>query len=257
MIKDFASSIKSYFKAIKIIKELKLWKFFLVPILLGFVLGTIFLGTAYSLSDNVGSVISNLWRWEFAKGFVVGLSTFIGGLSILLVGILLYKHILMALSAPFMTPVSQKVETYLTGIDFHESEIKSTFIEQLLRSLRLNLKNLMIELMITLPLMVLSFVPVIGLFATALIFYFQSFYTGFGNLDYTLERHLNFSESNTFVKKYRGIAFGNGLIFTLLLFIPIIGITLTLPIATVAATIDSVKKLHKEDKLVLSSQFIS
>lgn len=253
MIKDIASSIKSYLKAIQVIKELKLWKYFLVPIFLGFVLGGIFISTAYGLSDNVGSVISNLWKWEFGKNFIAGLSTWIGGFSILIIGILLYKHILMALSAPFMTPVSEKVETYLTGIDVHENEVKSSFTTQLFRSLRLNLKNLIIELLITIPLMILSLIPVIGLIATLLIFYFQSYYTGFGNLDYTLERHLNYKESNEFVKKHKGIAVGNGLIFTLMLFIPLVGITLTLPIATVASTIDSVKKLHKDEKLLLGS----
>lgn len=254
MIKDFFSSIKSYFKAIKVIKELKLYKYFLVPILLGFILGGIFLGTAYSLSDNIGSLISNLWKWDFAKSFVVGFSNFIGGFSVLIIGVLAYKHLLMALSAPFMTPVSEKVETYLTGFDAHEHEVKSSFMSQLFRSLRLNLKNLIIELLITLPLMVLSFIPVIGLVATALIIYFQSYYTGFGNLDYTLERHLNYSESNDFVKKHKGIAIGNGLIFTLMLFIPLVGITLTLPLSTVASTIDSIKKLHKDEKLVLNEE---
>jgi CysZ protein len=251
MVKDFISSIRSYFKAIKIIKELNLWKYFLVPIILGFTLGAIFFGTAFSLSDNVGSLISNLWPWEFAKDFIVGLSTWIGGFSILIVGILLYKHILMVLSSPFMTPVSEKVETYLTGIDVHKTESKSTAFGQLLRSLRLNLKNLIIELLITIPLMILSLIPVIGLIATVLIIYFQSYYTGFGNLDYTLERHLSYSESINFVKKYKGIAIGNGLIFTLMLFIPIIGITLTLPISTVASTIDTVNKLYKDDKVLL------
>ena len=41
-----------------------------------------------------------------------------------------------------------------------------------------------------------------------------------------------------------GIAFGNGFVFTILLFIPFIGIMLTLPIVTIASTIDAVKKLN-------------
>ncbi len=57
--------------------------------------------------------------------------------------------------------------------------------------------------------------------------------------------------SNFFIKKHKGIAIGNGLIFTLMLFIPFVGIMITLPISTVASTIDSVKKLHADKFLKL------
>jgi len=151
----------------------------------------------------------------------------------------------MALSSPFMTPVSEKVEAYLIGKEVPKTKGASEFIRLLLRSLRLNLRNLIKELLLTIPLIILSFIPVIGLVATVLILFVQSYYTGFGNMDYTLERYLNYKESKAFVKKNKGIAVGNGLLFTLLLFIPLVGIMLTLPIATVASTISTVKLLEK------------
>lgn len=251
MIKDFLTSISNYINAIRIIQKLKLWKFFLVPALIGFVLGMIFIVSAWSFSDEIGGFISGFWKWDFAKRFITKFSEIIGGFFVLIIGIILYKHLLMALSAPFMTPVSEKVETYLTEKDYHGNHVNSSFIEQLIRSLRLNIRNLIVELMITLPLMILSLIPVVGLVATFFIFYYQSYYTGFGNMDYTLERHLNYKESQEFVKKYKGIAIGNGLVFTLMLFIPFIGIMLTLPIATVASTVSTIKKLHSEDKIVM------
>ena len=254
MIKDILSSFKSYLKAIKIIKKLNLWKYFFVPIFLGLILGAIFIFSAYQFSDNIGSQIASFWKWQWGKSIINSISTFVSGLGILLIGILLYKHILMALSAPFMTPVSEKVEQYLTGLDVSKTEQKSTALQQLIRSARINIRSLFMELIITLPLLVLSLIPVIGIIATILIFYYQSFYTGAGNLDYTLERHLNYKESKSFVKKYKGIAVGNGILFTIMLFIPLVGIMITLPISTVAATIDSVKKLHKEDVLALKQE---
>lgn len=251
-LKDFVSSINSYFKALKLINKLKLWKFFLVPAVLGLIIGAFLITTAFGLSDNVGAFISGFWPWDFGRNFVIGFSTWLGGFFILVLGILVYKHIIMALSAPFMTPVSEKVETYLTGIDVAKTESKNNFFAQLMRSIRLNFRNLTIELLVTLPLMILAIIPVVGIVFTAAIIYFQSYYTGFGNLDYTLERHLNYVESQSFVKKNKGIAVGNGLVFTLMLFIPFFGIMLALPVATVASTIDTIKKLHAENKLVLS-----
>lgn len=244
MYKDLINSVQSYFKAFEIIKKLNLWKYFLIPAGIGLVLGLVFISTAYSLSDNLGAYVSKIWPFDFAKNFISGLSTWIAGFSILILGIILYKHALMALSSPFMTPVSEKVEAYLTGKPIVKSNSKKDFSKELMRSIRLNINNLLKELLITIPLMLLSLIPLFGLIAVVLIFYYQSFYTGFGNMDYTLERHLNYTESKKFVKKYKGIAVGNGAIFTLMLFIPFVGIVLTLPISAVAATIDTVKKLN-------------
>ena len=246
MIKDFINGITAYFKALKLIKELNLWKYFLIPAILGFLLGLIFISTAYALSDNIGEYITKYWKFEFGKGIIKSVSNFIGGLSIILIGIMLYKHILMALSSPFMTPVSEIVEKHLTG-NTRITEIK--VIAQLIRSIKLNITNLIKELIITIPLMILSFIPVIGLFFMLLTFYYQAYYAGIGNMDYTLERHLNYKESKLFYKKYKGVAVGNGTVFTLLLFIPVIGIMISLPLATVAATIESIKKLDEFKKL--------
>jgi len=244
MIKNISKSIQSYFKAITLINQLKLWKYFLVPILIGLVFGLVFISLALTLADNVGLYLSNFWTFDFGKSFVTTFSTYISGFLIIILGIILFKHVLMALSAPFMTPVSEKVEAFLTGQTSVKSQIG--FMPQLVRSLRLNGRNLFKELIITLPLMLLSLIPVVGLIAVVLIFYFQSYYTGIGNMDYTLERHLNYSESKKFIKKNKGIAIGNGAVFTLMLLIPFIGIMLTLPIATVAATINVVENLGQQ-----------
>ncbi len=241
MIKDVFYGIKVYSNALSIIKQLKLWKFFLIPTIIGLFLGGSFIVIAYNLSDNIGSYISDFWTFEFGKLVVEKLSSFIGGVAVLLVGLIVYKHLLMALSAPFMTPVSEKVEAFIRNND--EVVSKLSGIEQLTRSLKLNISNLFKEMLITLPLMLLSFIPVIGLLFTALIFYYQSYFAGIGNMDYTIERHLDYKESKQFYKKNKGVAVGNGLVFTLMLFIPFVGILISLPFATVAATIVSLDKL--------------
>lgn len=249
MINDISKSINAYFKAFKIIKELKLWNYFLIPAVIGFVLGVAFIFGAYTFSDNLGSYLADLWRWDFGKSFITSLSTWLGGFFIIIIGIILYKHLLMALSSPFMTPVSEKVEVYLTGKPIVVNKEGRSAMKQLMRSLNLNLTLLVKELLVTFTLFILSLIPLIGLVATFLIFYKQSYYAGFGNMDYTLERYLNYSESKKFVKKHKGIAVGNGAVFTVMLFIPIVGIMLTLPISTVAATINTVEKLELESRI--------
>lgn len=65
-------------------------------------------------------------------------------------------------------------------------------------------------------------------------------------MDYTMERHLNYTESIAFVQQHKGIAIGNGIIFMLMLFMPIIGFILTMPIAVVAAATETVRVLDKK-----------
>jgi CysZ protein len=68
------------------------------------------------------------------------------------------------------------------------------------------------------------------------LFLVQAYYAGFGNMDYTLERHYGYKESVQFVKSHKGVAIGNGIIFTMMLFIPFIGVLLVLPLSVTAAT---------------------
>ena len=70
----------------------------------------------------------------------------------------------------------------------------------------------------------------------------QSFYAGFGNIDYTLERHLNVRNSIRLVRVNKGLALGNGLVFMGLLAIGI-GFLIAPPLAAVAATIETTKRL--------------
>ena len=110
------------------------------------------------------------------------------------------------------------------------------------------------ELFLTVPILILAFIPVIGILSTVLLFLVQSFYAGFGNMDYTLERHFTVSKSIRFVKNYSGVAIGNGIVFILMLFIPIIGIILVLPLSVTAATTETVRLLKESNSLQFSEK---
>lgn len=251
MIQEIIQGISAYGKAIGLIKKLELWKYFLVPAIIGFITGIIILFLAYLISDNIGDKIASLWAWEWGKEVVTTISHWIGALLIIIVGITIYKHIVMALSAPFMSPVSEKIEVHLTGKEINITDTWPEFYQLLLRGIRINVRNLFFELLFTIPLMILSLIPLLNLFSTALIFYIQSYYAGFGNMDYTMERYFNYNESIQFVKRHKGTAVGNGVLFSIMLFIPLIGIMLTLPISTVASTVETLKKLEKENQIKL------
>ncbi|SDR77404.1 CysZ protein [Formosa sp. Hel1_31_208] len=248
MIKNIFDGIQAYSGALALISKLKLWKFFFIPIIISVVTATIITILAYGLSDNVGRFIAQVWVWDWGKATFTSISTFIGGIVILAIGLILYKHIIMALSAPFMSPVSEKIEVHLTGIEKHHHR-KTSFQEQLWRGIKINFRNLGKELLITIPILLLKFIPVVNIFSTVLLFLVQAYYAGFGNMDYTLERHFKFRESVQFVRKHRGVAIGNGIVFILFLLIPVLGIILVLPMSVTAASLKTVDLL-KEDNLL-------
>ncbi|NJL75514.1 MAG: EI24 domain-containing protein [Saprospiraceae bacterium] len=107
------------------------------------------------------------------------------------------------------------------------------------------MRNIIRELIFTLLLLFASLVfPVITPFTAVLIFIIQSYYAGFGNMDYTLERHFNFQESIQFVRANKGLAIGNGLVFVWLILLGI-GFLIAPPLSTIAATIETVKAIEK------------
>lgn len=250
MIKSIIEGVKAYFISFGLIRKLKLWRYFLIPILISLVVGLLITSVAYTLSDNIGELLSKLWVWNWGKDTFASIGSFLGGLIILVMGLILYKHIVMALVSPFMSPVSERIEKYYQERNGDTEQIrahrKTSSQQQLIRGIRINIRNLTKELFYTIILLLLSLIPVLNLIATPLLFLVQAYYAGFGNIDYTLERHYDYKSSITFVKRNRGLAIGNGIIFTLLLLIPIVGIIIVLPLSVTASSIKTIEKIHNE-----------
>ncbi|MGY8910344.1 MAG: EI24 domain-containing protein [Flavobacteriales bacterium] len=249
MIKNIVLGIKEYTGAFALISELKLWKYFIVPILISILTAVLIGVEVYVLYDNVGGIIAKLWIWDWGKEGFTAISNFVGGIIVLVIGLILYKHIIMAFSAPFMSPVSEKIEHHYYGETKHLHR-KTSNTEQLIRGIRINVRNLIRELLFTFPILLLKFIPIVNIFSTILLFIVQAYYAGFGNMDYTLERHLNYKESINFVRKNKGFAIGNGIVFMLFLLIPVIGIIIVLPLSVTAASKKTVKLMHNKHEVI-------
>jgi CysZ protein len=157
-----------------------------------------------------------------------------------IVFLLVYKNLIVVLLSPFMSPLSVKVEETLTGV-VQKSNLSD--ISLIMRGLRLSLRNLFKEILFTIPLFLLSFIPLVGLIFTFFILIIQAYYAGFGNMDYALERYFKSYESIAFIRKNRGLAVGNGAGFLLLLLIPVAGLFLAPVLATVAGSMSAIKRL--------------
>jgi CysZ protein len=245
MISQISQSFRDSRQALILLFRLRLWKYFAIPILITLLTAVAIVSLAWGLSGKVGGLIAEAWIWERGASTIRSLAQIIGGLMVFALGLLAYKHIVLALAAPFMSPVSEKVEAHLYP-GAHEYR-NTTDASQLMRGIKINVRNLCWEIGLTIPIFLIGLIPVVGFYSAAMVFLIQAYYAGFGSMDYTLERHYGFRESVRFVKNNRGAAIGNGIIFVLLLFIPIIGIILVLPISVTAASVSTLRLINGGD----------
>ena len=198
MIKNIVLGVKEYTGAFALISKLKLWKYFIIPILISVATAILIGVEVYVLSDNIGGVIAKLWIWDWGREGFTAISNFVGGIIVLVIGLILYKHIIMALSAPFMSPVSEKIEQHYYG-ETKYLHRKTTNTEQLIRGIRINFRNLFRELIITIPILLLKFIPIVNIFSTILLFFDPfTIETGISNLLFPLGNGNSFICSTLF-----------------------------------------------------------
>ncbi|MBI5916055.1 MAG: EI24 domain-containing protein [Bacteroidetes bacterium] len=244
MVKNFLDGISSYGAAFRHVSKHGLWGYVLLPGLLSLAIGIGVFALAWGFSDNVGNLLDNLWRWDWGRAWVEKIAQVFGGLLLLLMGMIMFKQIIMVVSAPAMSILSEKVENQLLGIDGGTKLSIPQILSDLQRGLRIALRNIVREVFLTIILLLAGLIPLLTPFTTALIFVLQAYYAGFGNIDFALERHFRYRDSVRFVQNNRALAIGNGTVFLLLLF-TFVGFLFALPLGTVAATIETTKRLER------------
>lgn len=244
-MKGIINGALSYIKAFEIIGRYNLWIYFLAPALVSIVLGIAILGAAWGISGNIGDWLISLYPWEWGKPVLEKIATVFGAIFVVAIGLIIFRQLVIALASPFMSPMSEKIELRLSGTKQEVPFTISKFFSDLVRGLTIALRNIIRELFYTLILFLLGLIPILTPFTTILIFIVQSYYAGFGNMDFTLERHYRVRGSVRFVRRNWGLAIGNGAVFLLLLLTGI-GFLFAIPLGAAAAASETVKRLNKE-----------
>ncbi|MGL4999814.1 MAG: EI24 domain-containing protein [Cetobacterium sp.] len=234
--------LESYLSAPKLIRETKLrWGY-----LVGAVIGVLIVVLFFLFSNYIGKLIFDKINIIFS---------FKNNISLLKIGIVIvirffmisiqyffFKTILLILLAPFFSYVSEKIESLENKVKYNFT-LKENIIF-LVRGINIASKSFFKEIFYTIFIILLGFIPVINIFVPILIFIVQSYFISYNFVDYTLERHkFSSKESSDFMWDNK-IAFSvGGAIFTLLYFIPIIGIFIAPLISIVAFTNTTLKFL--------------
>ena len=243
MITGFIQGFTAYFDAIRLTSRYNLWGYVLAPGLVSLLLGVAIFYSAWTTSDDIAQWLIDFYPFDWGKGALEAMMQIFGGIFVLAIGLLAFKHLVLALSSPFMSFLSEKIEKHLRGQSEQVLFSVSKAFRDLARGLRLALRNLTRELFFTLLLFLLGIlIPFLSPLIAIAVLSVQAYYAGFGNLDFTLERHRDVRGSITFARTHRGLCLGNGAAFLVLLF-SIVGFLFALPLGTIAATKEAIKRL--------------
>lgn len=244
MLKEIVTAIESYFRAHQFIKRHKLWKWIIIPGLLYmilFVAGMILFLDSSNTAVNYLSHVIGVERWLQKQSNAFLSFLFVMGqimirLLLLFFYFSLFKYLFLIIGSPVFAYLSEKTEAILEGRDFPFS-FKQLFTD-IIRGIRLALRNALWQTVYVVSLLILSFVPVVGWIVPVISVFIECYYYGFSMLDYSCERHrMSPSASIEFIGKHKGLAIGNGLVFYVMHAVPFLGWVLAPAYAVIAATL--------------------
>jgi CysZ protein len=206
-------------------------KFLLLTALAGLVVAVGMIWGIWSLSSLAGAYIADMLPWEWAKNSAAfSVLTAVAGVMLLFI---LFRYLFLILLSPLLSYISEKQEHRIKGIKDHAG---FSILRSATRSIRINSRNLLRETFISVLLLIAGFIPLITLFAVPALLMLQAYFTGFGIMDYYLERHYTFKETIGVVRSHKWAAVTLGALFMVTMMVPVLGQMAGPYLCTVTAT---------------------
>lgn len=209
-----------------------------MPVILNILLLGLCLWAAFAFggfaSDWLLSIIPG-WSWA-QNEWVQTVLNWIIRILVLLLYFSVYKYLVLILLSPFLAFLSERVEKEETAKEYPFS--LNQLLRDMGRALVINLRNFLFEIIATLLLSLLAFVPVVGLIAPFIILLVQSYFFGFALMDYNAERHrFSWRATERWMGRHYAGVIGVGLVFHFTFLIPLIGWVMAPVWGTVAGTL--------------------
>jgi CysZ protein len=244
LLKEIIISIQAYFKAHQFIKKHKLWKWILLP---GIIYTILFMVSMFYFSKTANNFTEWLtlkvglksWLDNMQSSFL-GFLFALGGMILWMIQMLLYfslfKYLFLIIGSPIFAYLSEKTEAIIEGKNYPFSFTQ--LLKDIIRGIRIAGRNTIWQTVYMFSILLLAFIPVLGLATPLIAILIECYYYGFSMLDYSMERHKKTAaESIYFVSHHKGLAIGNGIVFYLMHLLPIVGWLLAPAYSVIAATL--------------------
>lgn len=241
-------AFQSYGQAFRTLDKYRLWSILILPSILSLIIAIIIGIFAWTTSDDILAYISirfpiNNYDSQLGKLFEV--LTYIGirGLTFFIY-LKLYRYFILICLSPVFVNISNVLYKNVKGED-HKMNIWS-YCFCSFRAIKFAIRNIILEILVTLVILIISII-IFWIFPLApfLILIVESYFFAIVLLDYRFEKDGLSVQAG--IKKSRslpGIPIGIGLIFNLILLIPLIGVIFG-PVLALLAAQESAGQLGK------------
>lgn len=256
MIADFFSSARYLGQGLHIIRQPGLRRFVAIPLSINILIfaGLIMVGYHYYAMAIDYFTPDWLADWEdnWLIGWLIAIVTsflwLIFGAAVLIVVTYTFALIANLIAAPFNSLLAEKVEHHLKGTLEQSNESFSHIIKSIPKTMVSELHKLLYLVLWMIPLVILSFIPVLNFVSPVLWFAFGAWMLSLEYLDYPMGNHnYRFGQIKSFMQSRRTLAMGFGGGVTLMTAIPIVNLV-AMPIAVAGATAMWVDRLAKESE---------
>ncbi len=212
--KDLFLGLKAYIKAIQFIRTHNLYWFFIPPAILMLIL--------YKLGNHLQERHTEI-EADSMNGIVWNLIRMLIEITIGLTLMKFAKYLVVIILSPLLSYLSMKCEKILTGKTY-PFDLKQ-LMKDIIRGMRIAFRNILWHYFFFTIIYLITYFgwedptssPVFYL-----TFIIGFFYYGFSFLDYVNERmDLNVQESIIFMRKHRGLVVGIGMIYSLMILVPV------------------------------------
>ncbi len=253
---DLGRGISSHGRAFSFIAKHNLWHYFIFPVC---ILAVLWFAGFWSLMGLSDWMVEKAIAWfglhatdEGWLGWVEKIGTWIVGFALKILFILFMtsylKYIVLIVCSPVLALLSERIDEIVSGkiypFNFQQ------FLHDMLRGIIVTLRNLLLETWWILVCLIIAWIPIIGLITIPFLYIIAWYFMGFAMMDYTYERKkLRIRDGAQFTRKHKGIAIGNGFIFSMILLVPFLGICVAPILSVVAATLAVLETDVEEAKL--------
>lgn len=238
MMSQLFTAFNSYGRALHFLPKQGIRNYLLYPILINILVIVFMLWAGISYGS---------WLAEYAIGLVdLPQNDWTSALSILLtilvyaltflLYISVYKYLVLIILSPFLAFLSEKTEKEENHNDYPFTWAQ--LWNDVLRAIVINFRNFLFEIIATILLSFLAFIPLIGFLTPIAILVVQSYFFGFALMDYNAERHrMSRRQTEQWMRAHFWAVTGTGMVFHFVFLIPIVGWIVAPVWGTVAGTL--------------------
>ncbi len=254
MIADFLNGARYLGEGFRIIRQPGLRRFVAIPLAINVVIFASLTILAYHyyslivdwLTPDFLEVWRDYWWISWLVGVIEMFLWLIFGTAVVIV--LAYTFTLIAnfIAAPFNSLLAEKVQHHLTGTLQESNNSISHVLKSIPKTLVSEIHKLIYLLLWMIPLVILSFIPLVNVISPLVWFAFGAWMLALEYLDYPMgNNNYRFGQFKRFMKLRRGLALGFGGGALLMTSIPVVNL-LAMPVAVAAATSMWVDRLSLE-----------